>query len=206
MSIWLAAHADLRISWGSSCRRASTLSSSSWSYSFEDVVVSTHRRCITVWWFSLNTTNRLEVFSNDCIILAIFRSVSITLLIWILSTVLVLIYSTQIKFFVNNSWILNSSRLIWSNGSLYRIIRSGLCFDLAFRMSKLQTNLVWWLWLIVRQITFSLLIHVSSCTLDNSSLWDSIVNLLCSIVHPFVLLSIYWLFWNVLIASLSMMV
>lgn len=181
---------DLRISWCSSCRRASTLSSSSWSYSFEDVVISTHRRRITMGWFPLDTANWLEILRNDCIILAIFWCVSKTLLIWILSTVLVLIYSTQIKFFVNNSWILNSSRLSWSNGSLYRIIRSSLCINLTLGMTKLQTNLIWWLWLVVRQITLTLLIHVSSCTFNNSSLRDSIVNLLCSIVHPFVLLSI----------------
>ena len=131
-----------------------------------------------------------------------------TLLIWILSTILVLIYSTQIKFLVNNSWILWHSWLSW-NWSLHRIVHN-LCFNLTFRMSKLQTYLCRWLRLIIWIIT-SLLIHVSSSAMYYTWLGNSIICLISIGIHPFVLLSINrWLFWNdligLLVAILSLMI
>ena len=200
-SIWWWIYVTLRISWSSRCRWASTLSSSSWSYSFEHIV-ATHWRSIAMWWLSLNTINwSNSVFNYLWIIWIFFRQISMTRLIWILSTILVLIYSTQIKFLVNNSWILWHSWLSWSNWSLHRIVHN-LSFNLTFRMSKLQANFSWWLTLIIWIIT-SLLVHVSSGAIYDARLGNSIILLISIGIHPFVLLSINrWLFWNVLLIGL----
>ena len=185
----------------SSCRWATTLSCSTWSYSFEHVVSVAHGRSVAMWWLSLNTINwSYSVFNYLWVIWIFFRQISMTRLIWILSTILVLIYSTQIKFLVNNSWILWHSWLSW-NWSLHRIVHN-LSFNLTFRMSKLQANFSWWLTLIIWIIT-SLLVHVSSGAIYDARLGNSIILLISIGIHPFVLLSINrWLFWNVLLIGL----
>lgn len=127
-------------------------------------------------------------------------------LIWILSTssILVLIYSTQIKFFVNDSWILKSSRLSRCNWSLYRIVHNvvDLGFNLRFGVPKLQANLSRWLWLIIRFIS-SFLIHISSGTINDTSLRNSIILLISIGINSFIVLGINrLLFWNVLICRI----
>ena len=96
VSIWLRIDCTLRISWSACCRRASSLSYSSRSYSFEDIV-STHRWSIAMRRLSLYLTRWLEILDNRWVVgIVLFWKISVTHLIWILSTcsVLVLIYST----------------------------------------------------------------------------------------------------------------
>jgi len=136
-----------------------------------------------------------------------------TLLIWILSAVrvLILIHSTQIKFFIDDSWILKSSLLSWSNWSFHRIVHNGgLRINLTFRVSKLQTDLGRWLRLVIRIIS-SFLVHVSRGAINNASLWNSVILLNSVGINSFVLLGIKGrLFWNqligLLLARLSLMI
>lgn len=207
MSIWLRIDCTLRISWSACCRRASSLSYSSRSYSFEDIV-STHRWSIAVRRLSLHLTCWLEILDNRWIVgIVLFWKISVTHLIWILSTcsVLVLIYSTQIKFFVYNSWILKSSSLSRCKRSLHRIVHNivDLSFNLRFGVPKLQADLSWWLWLIIRLIC-PFLIHVSSGAINDTSLRNSIIHCLVSVwIHSFTILGINrLLFWNMLICSI----
>lgn len=200
MSIWL--RLNLRISWSSRCRRASTLSYSSRSNSLENVV-DAHWWGVSVWWLSLCSINRFKVLNNCRVILRVLF-VSMTLLIWILSTMsLVLIYSTQIKFFLYNSWILKSSGLIWSNWRLHRIIHNyilNLSFDLTFRVAELKAYLSWWLRLIIWFITLisSFLVHVSSGAVNIARLWNPVI-----LMRSIYLLGINrWLFWIMLIGLL----
>ena len=199
MSIWLS---TLCISWCSRCRRATSLSHSSRSYSFENIIVSTHWWSISVRWISFNPIYWFKSFDDRCL-LWIFL-ISVTMLIWILSTILVLIYSVQIKFFIYNSWILKTFSLIWSDWSLHRIIHNviSLSFQLTSTwVSKLQTYLSRLLRAVILALIInSFLIHVSSSTINNTCLWDSVILMNSTLVHSFYLLGINLrLFWNMLI-------